>query len=481
MWWIVFQHEGRVLLADRTLLLVSALFLSLVGYGLYHGVTETARRDDLLEGVARAQREGEAARRVQLRNIMEGRERPQPFANPTDPSSMGGAFGARHAIMPSTPLAPLALGQSELLSNDIAVTVYSKITFMYDSEIENPWHLLNGDFDLAYVVIYLSPLLIFALGYNFLSGDREQGTLKLLLSQPLGLPGVVAGKIAVRMAAVLACTVVIPCAAIVAFRPEVRSIAQLPLLLSWAGFVAIYSLFWFALVTAVNAFGRASATNALLLVGTWVVLVLVVPVVMNLAVSIASPAPSRAELATRTRLVTSESLNRYSELFGSDYEHIDKPELLLPKDGKIEVAPRMQAFYLADQHVDENLEALLERFRAQLAGQQRLIARFGMLSPAIVAYEGMTALAGTGLRRHVHFQNQVDSFHRSWKAFFEPRILKGIAITESDLDRLPGFAWREEEPSVVRAGIVSGLLQLTVPAVAFAVLGIWRLRRYAIV
>jgi ABC-2 type transport system permease protein len=99
-WWIVFQHEGRVLLADRTLGLVSALFLSLVGYGLYHGVTETARRDEIMKGVVRAQEEGEASRREQLRNILEGREHPQPFANPTDPSSMGGAFGARHAIMP---------------------------------------------------------------------------------------------------------------------------------------------------------------------------------------------------------------------------------------------------------------------------------------------------------------------------------------------------------------------------------------------
>jgi hypothetical protein len=34
---------------------------------------------------------------------------------------------------------------------------------------------------------------------------------------------------------------------------------------------------------------------------------------------------------------------------------------------------------------------------------------------------------------------------------------------------------------VVRAGIVTGLLQLLIPAAALAVLGAWRLRRYAVV
>jgi ABC-2 type transport system permease protein len=42
------------------------------------------------------------------------------------------------------------------------------------------------------------PLLILALSYNFLSGEREAGTLQMLLSQPISLRSVVSGKIALR-------------------------------------------------------------------------------------------------------------------------------------------------------------------------------------------------------------------------------------------------------------------------------------------
>jgi hypothetical protein len=46
---------------------------------------------------------------------------------------------------------------------------------------------------------------------------------------------------------------------------------------------------------------------------------------------------------------------------------------------------------------------------------------------------------------------------------------------------MPAFRWREEDPGVVIAGVLSGLLQLVLPAAALTALGVWRLRRYAVV
>jgi ABC-2 type transport system permease protein len=85
------------------------------------------------------------------------------------------------------------------------------------------------------------------------------------------------------------------------------------------------------------------------------------------------------------------------------------------------------------------------------------------------------------VRRQLHFQREIDTFHRAWRDFFDSKILNGIAIAPADLERIPRFAWEEEDPAVVRAGIVTGLLQLLIPAAALAVLGAWRLRRYAVV
>lgn len=478
---LVARQEARLLLADRTLWIVSALFVAIVGYGLFNGFTQAALKETALASVLNAQQRGEQSRRALLGRILHERAVPDPFANPADPSAMGGGYGGRYAYMPISPLAPLAFGQSDIRPDYYKVTNRSKINFLYDTEIENPWNLLSGHFDLSFVIVYLFPLLIFALSYNFLSAEREHGTLRMLLSQAVALPHLVAGKIAVRAAVLLAWAVVVPLVALTLLRPDARSAAYLGPLASWGAFVAAYAAIWFALAFAVNAFGRSSATNALILIGAWIVCVLILPVVLNVVVSIASPVPSRTELATRTRLVTGEALTRYAALLSADYQYVDNPELLRPQNGRIVVAGRMRGTYLMERDVDQQLEGLLDAFNRQLAGQQQLISRYGGISPAIVAYEGLTAVAGTGVRRHLHFQQQIDEFHRRWRDFFDPKIQNGIAISEADLDRMPAFSWSEEDQGVVRTAAFSGLLQLIVPAIVLVLIGGWRLRRYSVV
>jgi ABC-2 type transport system permease protein len=478
---LVARHEIRLLLADRTLWLVSTLFVVVIGYGLFNGVTQARLKEDALASVLAAQTRGEAAKRTLLNQILNEGVVPDPFANPADPSSLGGGYGARYAYMPISPLAPLAFGQSDIRPDYYKVTNRSRINFLTETEIENPWNLLGGHFDLAFVIVYLFPLLIFTLSYNFLSAEREDGTLRLVLSQPIGLPVLAAGKVGVRAAALLLWALVVPLVALTVFRPEMRSAAYMWPLVGWAALIVAYAAFWFALAFAVNAYGKSSATNALALVGIWIACVLVMPVLLNVVVSMASPVPSRTELATRTRLVTGDALTRYAALLNADYKYLENPELLRPQNGRIAIEGRMRGTYLMEKDVDEQLDGLLASFDRQLANQQRLVARYGVVSPAIVAYEGLTAVAGTGVGRHLHFQQQIAEYHRTWRRFFEPKILDGIAVTLQDLDRLPAFVWREEEPAVVRDRIGAGVLQLLVPAVGLVALGVSRLRRYSVV
>ncbi len=477
----VFKHEGKVLFADRTLWLVGGLLSALLAYALVNGMQHTQARTDAASVVLKRQADQQVSNLDLLNRMMAGKATPEPFANPADPASVGSGMGGRYAVLPTTVLAPVAVGQSDMFSHYYQVTYRSKLNFMYDSEIENPWNLLSGHFDLAFVVVYLLPLLIFALSYNLLSAEREQGTLRMLLSQPLGLPVLVTAKLAVRATAVIGIAVMLPLLILTLHRPEVRQMAALPLLLTWSSLVASYALFWFVLCAAVNAIGRSSAANALMLIGGWVVLVLVVPVLLNLVVGLVSPAPSRTELATSTRLITIEGLNRYNKLLSTDYRYIDKPEVLIPKNGKIEVPPRRQGAYMLQRDVDKAIQPVLDQFDAQLAEQQALVERFGFLSPAIVAHEGMAALAGNGSRRYLEFQSQVSNFHALWKQFFEPRMLTGTAIVEADFERMPRFEWQEAPASDLRADSLLRLVQLLALTLLLAGSTAWRLRRYPVV
>ena len=298
------------------------------------------------------------------------------------------------------------------------------------------------------------------------------------MSQPLLLRTLVLGKVAVRAVVLLGMAVLVPVGVLLMARPEALGASGTTM--GWALLVGAYALFWFALVMAVNAFGKSSATNAMVLVVSWVVLVLIIPVLLNLAVTAVSPAPSRTELATRTRMVTIEAMNRYNKLLAADYRYMDKPEVLMPRNGKIEMSGRTLANFSIQRQTDDEIQPELDRFDALQARQQQLVARYSAVSPAAVAYEAMTALAGTGGRRHAHFMAQMADYHQAWKQYFFPRIDGGIAIAEADFAHIPAFVWKEEPPDRVRSQTFIALLQLLTPSLLLLGLAGWRLRRYTV-
>ncbi len=233
----VLRHELRLLAAERTLWVVSLIFAALITYGLYSGVSQIRSLDHTLAAALEEQQKRLDGLLKQYRAIVAGKEQPNLNSSPMDPSRVGGGLGARYAVMPSAPLAPLALGQTDFLPNYFKVSSYDKTTFMYQETLENPWHLLDDHFDLAFVIIYLFPLLIFALSYDLLSGEREQGTLRMLLSQPLSLSTLALGKTAARALVLLALVLAIPIAGLLLARTHAGIAGELTALLLWAGVV----------------------------------------------------------------------------------------------------------------------------------------------------------------------------------------------------------------------------------------------------
>jgi len=124
---------------------------------------------------------------------------------------------------------------------------------------------LAGRFDLAFVLVFLLPLLILVLSYNVLSQEKERGTLQITLAQsPLSIGKLVFGKIVARLTLVLALTIGLSIPGLFVSGATLNS-HTLPRLLLWILATMLYTFFWFALAIAVNAFGRSSATNAVIL------------------------------------------------------------------------------------------------------------------------------------------------------------------------------------------------------------------------
>ena len=243
-------------------------------------------------------------------------------------------------------------------------------------------------------------------------------------------------------------------------------------LLLWVSVVALYGAFWFALAVVVNAFGKSSATNAVTLAGLWLLFVLLVPSLVNVAITTLAPMPSRVEMIQATRRASTEATTKGSQLLAKYFE--DHPELI-PASGQ----PDMNDFYTKSIAVQSETERLVQpvlaQFDQQLAKQQTLINTLRFLSPAIVTQAALNDIAGTSHLRYQHFLALVDRFHITWQQYFNPLILRQVNLTANEFDEIPKFNFVEEKFDTITQRVLIGLLGILIP---IALIGWFGLRAY---
>ena len=455
----VLRNEWRLLMADRPLRIALGLFALLLVYALVNGAVWTRFQERTVETAQAGNVERAQALARELTDIENGAEPASRFSDPRLPNVLGGARGRHTAVLTPGPLTALAVGQSDLLPYYYDVNIYTnESSFQQNGEVESPLNLMVGRFDLAFVVVYLLPLLVLALSFNVLSEEREQGTLALTLSQPVSARGVVAAKLAFRALLVVGMVLAVSLAGIFVagdFGAPGR-------ILLWCAAVVAYALFWFVLAAWVNSLRRSSAWNATVLVGAWLVLVVVLPAAINIAAGLLHPLPSRVQMVTAQREASNEAVNQRSELLARYLE--DHPEMA---EGVVAEEPGLGALaWAATDAVNRRLEEVTAEHDARRGEQIALVRRYRFLSPALLAQEVLNDAAGTGDARFAAFQSQVRVFADRWRAFFVPAILASEQMDASVLSDVPQFRLADEASSDVvrRAGVplavLTGLLGL---------------------
>lgn len=472
----IIQHEWRALASDATLWVVTGVFAVTIAYGVANG----ARWVNFQTTAVAAATAEESTRYTGLKTQVEALSQPgakvSPFADPRSPSNVGGRLGPRYAILPPGPLAPLAIGQSDLLPYYFKVSTDARENIVAATEIENPNRLLAGRFDLAFVVIFLYPLLILALTYNMLSAEQEQGTLSLALSQPVSLATLVTGKVALRALLLVGLVVAFSGLALAVTGADISAPGVAVRLVLWLAAVAAYGAFWFGLAVAAASFGRNSTTNATLLASAWLVLIVMTPALFNLAATMLYPVPSRVEMVQAMREAQDEANKGGSQALARFYE--DHPELATG-----DPTQAMNDFNVVrvavNDEVERRVRPVVNHYEAQIASQQQLIDSLRFLSPAILMQAALNDVAGTGTDRHRHYLAQVDAFHREWRDYFVPKIFTKTLI--ADFDSVPRFQYREEPVGTVASRVVAGVAGLLIPAIVLVVLGFRRMRRFPVV
>ncbi|TAE24096.1 MAG: DUF3526 domain-containing protein [Candidatus Kapaibacterium sp.] len=476
----IIRYDWLMLRANRTLAVSVSLLVLFTAFALWNGAQHVQFQRRTLAAIQDSAQKAYTTLQSSVRSIEAGTPyKGNAFQNPQDPYPIGANKGARFATLAPEPLALIAFGQSDLLPYYYRVTMTKKQSLYHAEEIENAAILYNGNFDVAFVIIYLLPLLIIALSYNVVSCEREQGTLAMLLSSNARFDSLVLTKYLFRFVLVGAVFSVVLLVGLLLARVNLAEAApqlglpQLGLLLLTT---LLYAAFWFALSFAVNSFGRNSGFNAAVLVGVWLLLVLIIPATLSVLATTLHPTPSRVELITQTREASDAAKKRSSQLLSKFLE--DHPELA-PKDKQVDAKDFAVISLTAQMEVDKILKPLQDRFDTQLEAQQSLVRSYRVLSPAVFMQHTLNDIAGTGHDRYATFYAQVVRFYAEFQQFFVKKIFRQEEMSSADFERIPAFHYQKTDaPLLAWSNILNLALLLALTAV-FVVVGFRRVGRIA--
>lgn len=408
------RHEWKLLTASAVVRLVLIVFLLVIGAAT-------------LLGAARASRDRQTYEAFTQRAAQ---QRLQPL-------SLGADVVANEkgwvAVVPPAPLAALAVGQSDVYPGYLKITARNLDALVTGDQIEHPLAVASGHLDPAFVVLFLYPLLIFAVSFDLTATERDRGTLRMVLAQPVSLRDVVAGKMIARMV-LLAMPIAVMPVVIGSFWFATTHF------LVWTSAVLAYGLIWHGLALIVNARGWTAPANALVLAGVWLMLAMIGPATINLLIAVRYPMPSRVEAVVQARAAAQEATLQGSRQLGQFLQ--DHPTSAnVGRDGMRQFA-RLQAG--RDRQVAERLGRVEAAFDAQLERQRRLAGWLSVLSPTMVMQEVLLDVAGTSANRFDHFRAAATGFQREWKQYFEPRVLDAATLTGEELAAAPRFTYEEE-------------------------------------
>ncbi|MEM1122912.1 MAG: DUF3526 domain-containing protein [Bacteroidota bacterium] len=439
-----FHHELRTYGRSRWTLLIIVLFFGLTFFALHNGAEIVAERQLSIDEEVQRMDSLDAFRAARILAIEENREAPPPpeesWRDPRDLWDM--AYNTRRVIaMEPQPLTLIAAGQSDLFPHVVKPHIYKEDYRLEFSELANPVQLLFGTFDLAFVCIYLLPLLVLALSFNVLSSARESGILPLIAAQPISLYGWLLQKLFIRF---LLLSLLVLVAILVGLGLQgVNLTDNLPSLSLLLGALLTYMLFWFGVAFAVNLLGQPSGTNAITLVALWLGIVLFIPTIIAQTTNTLNPIPSRVNIIHEYREAYSGAVKNIDKIM--DAYLLDHPELDTQDESVENRYGFMLRTFASAGVINEAIDPVLNAHQAALDKQQAWVNQLTVLSPALLLQKVFNQTAGTTTAHYVDFRRQIIDFTEKWKAYLKPRMFANEYLQSGDFEAFPRYEYSTEQ------------------------------------
>ncbi|MFS4469364.1 DUF3526 domain-containing protein [Maribacter sp. 2210JD10-5] len=316
-------------------------------------------------------------------------------------------------------LSGLSIGQSDVNPNIQRITIKNLEGQRYDTDLVNPMNLQSGNLDLSFVLIYIFPLLIIVFTFNLLSEETETGTWRLVSVQTPSKLKYLLLKLSVRVILIYMVLGILLAGAKIVLSIPFDVNFMMVVLLS-----VCYVAFWFALCFFVINFKRNSSFNALLLLASWLVLLILLPAGINAYVTNRYPVPEALStmISQRDGYHTKWDTDK-RETLQKFYEHYPQFEAFgYPTEGF-----NWTWYYAMQQMGDDDsaqdTKALQQKMREREAASKKLSA----FLPNMHLQLALNELAGTSLDEQLNFLDATSDFHEELRLFFYPKIFTELS------------------------------------------------------
>lgn len=333
------------------------------------------------------------------------------------------------------PLSDLSHGVSDVKPATSRVSLWRSVDRLFGNyQFQSPIDTAAGAFDLAFVIIFIMPLLMIALSYDALSEDRELGRLGLLLSQPISLRQLVTARLKIRFGAVAAIVLVASLIGLIAGSGGQDMGVRLSFMGIWLLVAAAYFLLWAAVITWAISLNLKGETTALLLAGLWIINGLVGPASLSAAAESLYPTPSRLAFLSEAREASAAAYKSQADIMQGML--LDHPDLTAEN---YSIPEYIRTAFLVNKTVDDSVVPILTRFDEVQAERRSFLSKLQFAAPSVLTLQAFNLAAGTNLERHIAFEKSVRDFKQSIAEAVEGKVIAGERLSVAEYDALPRY------------------------------------------
>lgn len=356
---------------------------------------------------------------------------------------------------------------------------------------------LLGQLDMEFLIRVALGLLAILLAFDAVSGEKEMGTLRLAISQPISRAGFLAGKL---VAGAIALLVPLAAAFLTALlSSKIFGMESLPgggiiklLLIFMAS--SIYLLCFYSLGLLVSSLTRSQKTSIIVLLVIWVVLTLAASPVATFTAQAARPAPSRHIIETQKRTLDDNLRLETEKAMGAAYKEAtgiaDRMSYGDYLKNKEAVNRRINPIILSYVNKRRQLLTEVQQDADRKENRQNRIARSIMwLSPAATYSNVATDLSGTGDEIRAAWLAAAQRYlNRLGTVLFEnPPVVTirvgGMSNTIEirkllSISELPAFAPPKNDVAATVQGALPSIMILLIYTVVFIIGGFAAFSRY---